>query len=56
MSTLQTVLMLCDTVERQNHIIQAMALRLGELGDLTCRDEIAEADRILKERYGEGPE
>lgn len=43
---------LATICEEQNRLIKAMALRLGELGDVALRDEIAEADRKYRDFLG----
>lgn len=55
MSNLELVLELAELAETQNRLIKAMALRLGELGDVSCRDELAEADRAYKALLGAEP-
>lgn len=52
MSNLQMIEALCTLCEEQSRIIRAMALRLGELGDVAMTDEIAKTDARYREIIG----
>lgn len=52
MSNLQMIEALELLCEEQARIIRAMALRLGELGDVALRDEIAAANEKYKAIIG----
>lgn len=52
MSGLRMIEALCTLCEAQSRLIKAMALRLGELGDVALRDELAQADRLYCEIIG----
>ena len=54
MSQLKMIAMLCTLCEEQSKLIRAMAVRLGELGDVAFSDEIAKVDQIYRDSIGDG--
>lgn len=56
MGVLQTIESLCEICVLQSKIIRALCLRLGELGAVYMTDEIAEADKKLRQILGSDEE